>query len=61
MSDIIVQENPFYSPICNNCVHRIEGLKCKAFNTIPDEILTGKNNHSKPLPFQKGDFVFKAK
>ena len=45
-------------PICNGCKNHIDGLKCKAFEIIPDEILFGENDHSKPLPDQKNDIVF---
>ena len=45
-------------PICNQCRHFIDGLKCKAFDTIPDEILFGENDHSKPLKGQKNKIVF---
>ena len=49
-----------YSPRCNQCKYRTKGILCKAFpKGIPDEILTGKNNHTKPLPEQKNDIVFK--
>lgn len=53
--------DPFSKPICNECKHRLEGITCKAFEVIPDEILFGENDHSKPLPGQKGDFVFTKK
>ena len=47
----------FQCPLCENY---LSNLKCKAFpKGIPDEILTGKNNHTKPLPEQKNDIVFK--
>ena len=39
-------------PICNKCKHYIDGIKCKAFKEIPNEILDAKNNHTKPF---KGD------
>jgi len=61
MSDIIVDYNPFYLPICNNCKNWLGELECKAFTEIPKPILLGKNNHSKPYPGQKGDFVFTPK
>jgi hypothetical protein len=61
MSDIIVNYDPFHSPICNKCKHHIWFLKCKAFDKIPDDILDGDNNHEKPLEGQKGDFVFTPK
>tara|TARA_R110000744_G_scaffold225431_1_gene343812 strand:+ start:731 stop:919 length:189 start_codon:yes stop_codon:yes gene_type:complete len=47
-------------PICNKCKHQLKNLKCKAFNKIPNEILLGENNHTKPLPTQKNNIVFEA-
>jgi len=46
--------------ICSSCKHfdRADG-NCTAFpDGIPDEILSGENNHSKPLPEQGNDIVF---
>lgn len=46
--------------ICFNCKHYNEekGI-CKAFpKVIPEEILIGNNDHSKPLPDQGNDIVF---
>jgi hypothetical protein len=46
--------------ICSNCKHfrRFEG-GCDAFpDGIPDEIVLGLNDHSKPLQFQPNDIVF---
>jgi hypothetical protein len=51
----------FVFPICNNCKNKIDGLKCKAFDVIPDEIYDGENDHSKPLPGQKNDVIFEPK
>lgn len=48
------------SPICNKCKNHIDGLTCRAFIIIPDEIIFGKNNHSKPLPNQDNDIVFES-
>lgn len=48
--------------ICSKCIYldRLNG-GCKAFkNGIPDEITSGKNNHSEPLPNQENDIVFEA-
>jgi NAD-dependent SIR2 family protein deacetylase len=45
-------------PICNKCKNYIKKLNCKAFNTIPDIIIFGENDHSKPLPNQDNDIVF---
>lgn len=53
----------FLEPICFRCIHfDIETSTCKAFtNQIPDEILNGNNNHSRPLPDQGNDIVFEPK
>ena len=61
MSDIIVNYDPFHSPICNKCKHHIWFLKCRAFDKIPMEISDGRNNHEKRVEGQKGDFVFTPK
>ena len=48
--------------ICEKCNH-FTPLKggCKAFNDIPNEILSGENDHSKPLKDQKNEIVFEPK
>ena len=61
MSDIISDKNTFTFPICDNCKNHLKGIKCKAFDIIPDRILLGKNDHSKPLPEQENDIVFEEK
>lgn len=48
-------------PICNKCMHHMDGLKCIAFEIIPDEILFGANDHSVPLFNQGNTIVFEAK
>lgn len=50
-----------FFPICNNCKHYLGDAKCKAFDIIIDDILEGKNLHSKIIKGQKGDFVFTKK
>ena len=45
--------------LCLNCNNYYAGFKCSAFPArIPNEILTGKDNHSKPLKDQKNKIVF---
>lgn len=45
--------------LCNNCKNHLVDLICLAFpDGIPEEILTGENDHSKPLPGQGNDIVF---
>ena len=50
-------------PICFDCKHfDIEKSTCAAFpNQIPDEILSGENDHSKPLQEQGNKIVFERK
>ena len=50
-------------PICFNCIHfNIEEGICDAFMVqIPEDILNGDNDHSKPLPNQGNNIVFQAK
>lgn len=58
----IIESNPkIHVPICNNCTHYLQGLRCVAFEIIPDEILLGFNDHRKPLPDQPNDIVFEPK
>jgi hypothetical protein len=46
--------------VCFVCKNYTNNLKCKAFpDGIPDEILTGKNDHTKPTKDQKNNIVFK--
>lgn len=58
MKNMFENGNTFYTPICNSCKHYIEGLTCDAFSIIPDEIIEGKNDHSKPLPGQDNNIVY---
>jgi hypothetical protein len=46
--------------ICSNCIHFNDFSEgCDAFkNGIPNEILIGENDHSKPLPEQDNNIVF---
>ena len=49
--------------ICFTCKHfrPFEGGGCDAFpDGIPDEITSGENEHSKPLPGQGNDIMFEA-
>jgi hypothetical protein len=45
--------------ICTKCKHNrpIFG-GCDAFDEIPDEILSGKNKHTTPLPNQNNNITF---
>jgi hypothetical protein len=44
---------------CILCINYIGGAKCLAFpKGIPENILSGKNDHSQPLPDQDNDIVF---
>lgn len=45
--------------ICFKCKHWKKFIGgCDAFDEIPDEITSGENDHSKPLPEQENDIVF---
>lgn len=45
--------------ICFKCKNYKEfDNGCKAFKEIPDEILSGENNHEKPLPNQTNNIIF---
>ena len=51
------------TPRCKKCRHydvmNAAGMSCKAFpEEIPDSIVLGENDHSKPIKGQEGDFVF---
>ena len=49
----------FISP-CSFCVHKfIKSPGCPAFKIIPNKILLGEVQHTKPLPEQDNDIVFK--
>lgn len=44
---------------CITCLNYTDKGKCIAFKgKIPKEILSGDNNHSKPLKGQENDIVF---
>ena len=60
MSQINEKNNYSPQPKCVKCKHYIKDLQCTAFKLIPDEILLGENDHSKPLPSQDNDIVFEA-
>lgn len=54
MTEIVEQKNPS----CLMCAN-FNNLTCKAFpNGIPQEILIGENEHTKPLPDQENNIVF---
>jgi hypothetical protein len=46
-------------PVCHNCKHYINDLKCSAFpEGIPTDILSGENDHSEPTEDQITDIVY---
>ena len=50
------------SDLCPGCKNYLGDLVCLAFGDgIPDEILSGQNNHSVPLPGQDNDIVYEPK
>lgn len=50
-------------PICFNCKHfNLEESTCPAFDgDIPDEIIFGDNDHTKPIDGQNGKIVYEKK
>lgn len=47
--------------ICLKCKNWNEYCECPAFpDGIPNEILSGENDHSKPLKEQKNNIVYEA-
>lgn len=54
---------PEESFICEKCKHYLQGDNCIAFKKdgIPEEILSGENEHTEPLPKQDNDIVFEEK
>lgn len=45
----------FFGVPCQDCIHYAGGFKCSAFPVgIPQEILDGNNDHSKPYPGDNG-------
>jgi hypothetical protein len=47
--------------ICFRCKHFDDANGgCAAFENIPNEITSGENLHSKPLPGQPNDIVFES-
>jgi hypothetical protein len=58
MTKISEKKDTFSFPSCNTCKHKLKGVECIAFKRIPIEILTGDNNHKKPLKGQKNEIVF---
>lgn len=62
MSDIIGNNEPLVEIACRNCKHYHRNISnmfsCNAFFEIPDIIISGENDHSKPLPDQQNDIVF---
>jgi len=47
--------------LCQECANYLGNLSCQAFKKIPQEILNGENDHSKPLKIQEHDIVFEPK
>lgn len=46
-------------PICLSCSNYIGNFECSAFpDGIPDEIVTGENDHKTPLKDQKNPITF---
>lgn len=58
LDDSILKADLF-SPVCSGCIHlKVDilggGVSCTAFKEIPDAIWTGRDDHTKPFPGDKG-------
>jgi len=61
MSGIIEHNVPLTKIACNSCKHYywvVDKFSCKAFDSIPHEILIGDNMHTEPLPGQKNNIIY---
>jgi len=62
MSDIIGKNETVIKIACNHCKNFFKNDKpiasCTAFDNIPKEIISGNNQHTKPLSDQKNNIVF---
>lgn len=66
MKDFILNDRhqyfSIYKSACTKCKwFDSENIACPAFKEIPEEILSGENNHSKPVPGQTNSITFTAK
>jgi hypothetical protein len=57
----LIHENEPVPFCCEQCVHFIDGSRCKAFDTIPLYYFFDAEEHDKVDEGQKGDYVFKTK
>jgi hypothetical protein len=44
--------------LCNTCINYLGGGKCKAFEKIPMNIISGKSKHYTTTKGQIGEYVF---
>lgn len=61
MINILKEIMEAFNLVCFKCKHmeNWDGFGCEAFpNGIPDEIVSGHNKHTKPLPDQGNNIVF---
>ena len=60
-SKFVSSGDTFTYPVCNDCKYHLGGAECAAFKRIPDDILEGRNPHTKPTIRQKNEIVFSPK
>lgn len=44
--------------VCDSCVQRITADSCRAFDSIPLDILSKGSTHDRPREFQRNDVVW---
>lgn len=50
-----------FTPKCCTCEHYLKHLSCKAFDSIPDNIVFNRIEHDKVIDNQQGEYIYKAK
>ena len=57
----ITEDEQSVFPLCNSCKYHEYGLKCRAFDIIPDSILGNDIKHDSVIPGQKESVVYEEK